>query len=310
MIWKVFPALVRIMSSRRKVRPLKSMYQSQAHIIGPVVPNVLEYAFIPVDEVDAEVIPESKPTISFGESIAETDIFEFAADPPIQATPIIKDEIRQGHELEPAAQEATAPPDGEGPLTPDDETTSEIIIPDIPLARECTTEQPATPISMTPTDIPAELDAPNVIQQGPTSIRSDSPLSSIFEISPTPPPRRPKTKLNTKKPRVKEEPADDDHLDTSPPEFATLTPHGLGEVTTQINNHFVYLFYRFCAERHNMTVLRGEGVARDSLTEDECMRKERVGNVYRELDPSSKRLVDDIIAKGDQANEEICCELF
>lgn len=57
-----------------------------------------------------------------------------------------------------------------------------------------------------------------------------------------------------------------------------------------------------------MTVMRNNGVPRDSLTDDECMNKERVGNIYRELDPSSKRLVDDVIGKGDQTNEEICCE--
>jgi hypothetical protein len=154
-----------------------------------------------------------------------------------------------------------------------------------------------------PTPVSAELEIAGVAADPPTSVRSDSPLSSIISISPPPPTRQKKTK----RPRI-EDPTEEDHLDTSPAEYATLTPHGLGEVTTQINNHYLYVFYRFCAERHQMTVMRNNGVPRDSLTDDECMNKERVGNIYRELDPSSKRLVDDVIGKGDQTNEEICCE--
>ena len=58
-----------------------------------------------------------------------------------------------------------------------------------------------------------------------------------------------------------------------------------------------------------MTVKReDEGVARDALTEDECMYKERVGNIFRELDPGSKRIKDIIMGVGDQSYEEVCCE--
>jgi hypothetical protein len=101
----------------------------------------------------------------------------------------------------------------------------------------------------------------------------------------------------------------EDLLDDSPPEVATLHPHGYQPEETTINNHYLYVFFRFCAERHRMTVKReDEGVPRDALTEDECMYKERVGNVFRELDPGSKRIKEVIMGVGDQSYEEICCE--
>jgi len=196
--------------------------------------------------------------------------------------------------------------EGQLPPTPDD-TPSEETRPDIPVdipipepaVIEDTDANPHTPVS-------AEPDTTDIAVDPTASIRSDSPLTSIMSISPPPPTRQKKTK----RPRITQNPSDDDHLDTSPPEYAVLNPHGLGEVTTPINNHYLYVFYRFCAERHLMTVMRNSGVPRDSLTEDECMKKERVGNIYRELDPSSKRLVADVVGKGDQTNEEICCELL
>lgn len=90
-------------------------------------------------------------------------------------------------------------------------------------------------------------------------------------------------------------------------EEAYLEPHGLVPLTTPVNNHFMYIFFRFCAERHRMFNLRNEGVPRDQLTEDETMKKEHIGNVYRELDSGSLRMGDLIIPVGDQSNEEICC---
>lgn len=98
------------------------------------------------------------------------------------------------------------------------------------------------------------------------------------------------------------------HLEQSKQEYATLEPHGLGAVTTPIDNHWMYLFFRFCAERQKMQHLRDAGVPRDQLTKDETMSKEHIGNVYRELDAGSKRMKEVIIANGDQSNEEICCE--
>lgn len=53
---------------------------------------------------------------------------------------------------------------------------------------------------------------------------------------------------------------------------------------------------------------RGAGVPRDQLSEDETMRKSFVGNVYRELDKGSVRVRGEIIGKGDQSVEEVCCE--
>lgn len=92
-------------------------------------------------------------------------------------------------------------------------------------------------------------------------------------------------------------------------EYATLQPHGLGEVTTKIDNHWMYVFFRFCAERHRMQELRDIGVPRDQLSKDETMQKEHIGNIYREMDPGSKRMKEEIIANGDQSHEEICCKL-
>jgi hypothetical protein len=229
--------------------------------------------------------------------------------------PLIKEELGDGNE---GGVDAGVTMMGleAGPLTPE-ELPSEIIPPNIAVnvagfpdeLAASIAEQPITPISIPPADIP-RADEPINTAIPTTSARSDSPLTSIIAISPPPPSRKSKNKTKPKTPRVKvkEEPIDEDHLDTSPPEFATLTPHGFGEVETQVNNHYVYLFYRFCAERHKMTVIRGEGVPGDQLTTDECMKKERVGNVYRDLDPSSRWVVDEIIGKGDQSNEEICCE--
>jgi hypothetical protein len=259
--------------------------------------------FASVDATDAEIIPDIKPTLSLETPIPELTSAG-AEDLPAEE-PIHQEELREEGAFAVDDARAVVVQDMERELpptpvdTPSEETRPaiqlDLPIPDIPALFN--DEQPPTPVS-------AELDITDVaIADTPTRVRSDSPLSSIISISPPPPTRQKKTK----RPRI-EDPSEDDHLDTSPPEYATLTPHGLGEVTTQINNHYLYVFYRFCAERHKMTTMRNNGVPRDSLTEDECMKKERVGNIYRELDPSSKRLVEDVIGKGDQTNEEICCE--
>jgi hypothetical protein len=262
-----------------------------------------ETNFAPVDATDAEIIPDIKPTLSLETPIPEITSAP-AEDVPTEE-PIQKEGLREEGAFAVDDARAVVVQDMERELpptpvdTPSEETRPaiqlDLPIPDIPALFN--DEQPPTPVS-------AELDITDVaIADTPTRVRSDSPLSSIISISPPPPTRQKKTK----RPRI-EDPSEDDHLDTSPPEYATLTPHGLGEVTTQINNHYLYVFYRFCAERHKMTTMRNNGVPRDSLTEDECMKKERVGNIYRELDPSSKRSVEDVIGKGDQTNEEICCE--
>jgi len=243
-----------------------------------------------------------KPTSSLADPIPEVNTVQNTSTPGLK--PIQKEEIQESSTFADDDARAIVAEDMEGelPPTPDD-TPSEEIRPDIPVDISLPTpaqnndDQPPTPVS-------AEPDTTDIAVDPTASIRSDSPLTSIISISPPPPPRQKKNK----RPRITQDPSDDDHLDTFPPEYASLTPHGLGEVTTQINNHYLYVFYRFCAERHQMTVMRNNGVPRDSLTEDECMKKERVGNIYRELDPSSKRLVDDVVGKGDQTNEEICCE--
>lgn len=50
------------------------------------------------------------------------------------------------------------------------------------------------------------------------------------------------------------------------------------------------------------------GIPRDQLSEDETLSRTFVGNIFRELDGGSKRMLDQIIRVGDQLHEEICCE--
>ncbi|ORY26783.1 hypothetical protein BCR39DRAFT_249944 [Naematelia encephala] len=96
---------------------------------------------------------------------------------------------------------------------------------------------------------------------------------------------------------------------TSAVEQSTLLPHCLPPVETTVALHWVYLFYRFCAERHQMWEKREAGVPRDELSTDETMQKTFVGNVFRELDAGSKKM-QGIIDTGDQSHEEICFRVF
>ncbi|WWC60707.1 uncharacterized protein I303_103283 [Kwoniella dejecticola CBS 10117] len=97
-------------------------------------------------------------------------------------------------------------------------------------------------------------------------------------------------------------------------EKATLTPlelHGKAPVETTVDNHWVYLFFRFCAERHKMYERRKfESVPRDQLTKDETMSSMHIGNIYRQLDPSSTNIRENIMGKGDQSVKEVCFRLF
>ncbi|ORX36963.1 hypothetical protein BD324DRAFT_627842 [Kockovaella imperatae] len=91
----------------------------------------------------------------------------------------------------------------------------------------------------------------------------------------------------------------------------TLHPQGASSVTLHLDEYWVFLFFRFCAERHRMQVRRTyEGVAREALSQDETMQKTFVGNVFRELDAGSVRNRELIIGKGDQSHEEICFRIF
>lgn len=93
-------------------------------------------------------------------------------------------------------------------------------------------------------------------------------------------------------------------------EPATLTPLCLPPVDCKVDNHWVYLFFRFSAERHAMYTRHKAGVARDKLTDDETMTSIHIGNVYRQLDPSSAKMRDKIIGVGDQSVEEVCFRVF
>lgn len=91
-------------------------------------------------------------------------------------------------------------------------------------------------------------------------------------------------------------------------EWAVSEPHGLPAIKTAVDNHWLYVFFRFCAERHSMEAKREAGVERDDLTLDETMRNMRVGNVFRELDSGSRAIRDSVILVGEQTIEEVCCE--
>ncbi|WWC89649.1 uncharacterized protein L201_004574 [Kwoniella dendrophila CBS 6074] len=94
-------------------------------------------------------------------------------------------------------------------------------------------------------------------------------------------------------------------------EKTTLKPQNLLPVETTVDNYWVYLFFRFCAERHKMYERREfEGLPRNELTKDETMSKMHIGNIFRQLDPSSKKIRKDILGKGDQSHIEICFRLF
>lgn len=88
-----------------------------------------------------------------------------------------------------------------------------------------------------------------------------------------------------------------------------LRPLFLPEVSATVNNPVVYLFFRFCAERHAMYDRRMAGAARDKLTEDETMRSMHIGNVFRELDPGGITIGKNVLNVGEQTVEEVVCEL-
>lgn len=105
------------------------------------------------------------------------------------------------------------------------------------------------------------------------------------------------------------EPAEDGLVDSRRYEKSKLPVQGFDmPLDVIVDNHWVYLFYRFCAERHEMYYRRAAGVARDALTSDETMKSVHIGNVFRQLDPSSLMMRDKIIADGDQSVDEVCCE--
>jgi hypothetical protein len=84
--------------------------------------------------------------------------------------------------------------------------------------------------------------------------------------------------------------------------------HGLPDVETTVNEHWIYVFFRFIAERHRMHERRESGVPRSECSQDETMRKTFVGNVFRELDRGSVKVREEIMEQGDQSLEEVCCE--
>lgn len=91
-------------------------------------------------------------------------------------------------------------------------------------------------------------------------------------------------------------------------EPSLLRPYEMEPVPVTVNNHWVYIFFRFCVERHKMHGLRQSGVPRDALTEDATMKSVHVGNVFRQIDPSSMNMSKEIIGVGDQSRDEVCCK--
>lgn len=105
------------------------------------------------------------------------------------------------------------------------------------------------------------------------------------------------------------EPGEDGLVDSRKYENSELHVQGFEKpLPVVVDNHWVYLFYRFCAERHEMYYRRQAGTPRDQLTSDPTMSAVHIGNVFRQLDPSSLMMRDKIIADGDQSVDEVCCE--
>ena len=91
--------------------------------------------------------------------------------------------------------------------------------------------------------------------------------------------------------------------------IAVLRPQGYGrEVEAPYNEHAVYTYFRYCAERHRMWGKRSQGVPKGEQTKDECMRNSFVGNIFRELDPGSVKARAMVMDQGDRTVEELCCE--
>lgn len=93
-------------------------------------------------------------------------------------------------------------------------------------------------------------------------------------------------------------------------ERAVLEPQGYRQVETSLDNKWLYTFFRFCAERHKVHERREENpsLGRDELSDDLLLRIGVYGNVFRELDRGSIYFREQIMGKGDQSHEEICCE--
>ncbi|KAL1410986.1 hypothetical protein Q8F55_001929 [Vanrija albida] len=89
-------------------------------------------------------------------------------------------------------------------------------------------------------------------------------------------------------------------------EDTVLKPLHYPPVDVEVQNYWVYFFYRFCAERHHMYDRRQSGVARNKLSADYTMTNTHIGNVYRQLDGGSQRMRTSIIPNGDQSAEEVC----
>lgn len=143
-------------------------------------------------------------------------------------------------------------------------------------------------------------------------IRSDRSSDSPPSSRGSPPPSR--SRSPTRSPSSVPDPMDPtpappaEIMDPNAP-IAVLRPQGYGrEVETPYNEHAVYTYFRYCAERHRMWGKRSQGVPRGEQTEDECMRNSFVGNIFRELDPGSVKARGMVVDQGDMSVEELCCE--
>jgi hypothetical protein len=191
-----------------------------------------------------------------------------------------------------------------------------VVGPDISLGTSSGVETLGDPAVEQAVELVAQPEAQPVVEQAaePVTIteQKEEPMELLQDSPvPGPIPTSDPTPLPEETPARETASARRKHVETDAQtgeEYATLHPHGLEEVRTKIDNHWMYVFFRFCAERCRMQELRNSGVPRDQLSNDETMKKEHIGNIYREMDPGSKRMKEEIIANGDQSHEEICCE--
>jgi hypothetical protein len=82
----------------------------------------------------------------------------------------------------------------------------------------------------------------------------------------------------------------------------------LAPVPVAVDDKWVCLFYRFCVDRHEMYKRREAGVGRENLSAYPAMQHIHLGNVFRQLDPSSKKMQAEIMGIGNPSHTEVCCE--
>lgn len=91
---------------------------------------------------------------------------------------------------------------------------------------------------------------------------------------------------------------------------AVLEPQHLPQVKTTAQQKWIYTFFRWCAERHKVYErrLNDPSLSRWDSSSDILMRTGVYGNVFRQLDRGSLYIKQEVLGKGIQTHEEMCCK--